>query len=782
MPKNVKKKKDKAADFTKAKLKLGKGKQLANNAIDTSFKARSIVLPTQSIVIEKDASTPLTKRHLSFNDLITHLKHYNAATRKDAILGMRELLETHWHLLESNLAPLVNAVVRLIGDEDASVRKALLGFMSWMVPRIPSENIVPHAQLLLLFTTSAQTHIFPEIRIDAVKSLDIFLESIPETVVSGISTKGHGSRVLDGYLGILNAGTKYGGNEGPATATSTASVTLSQTSKLVVYNSLSTFLKHALAPNASAASSPDADPTKPMRAWFLKNAFTSEDAFIKFEQLLLPKQPPFGQGPTCQRWREHVEYEENDDEFISTFPMAKPSSGAHWTLQELTESSIDGERVGSASDLERSLAAHIARTLHSTLIATFLDYAPSAFTPDGNPSPTDVDLIRAVARIVHTLYKHVFQEVDQTTEVHANELQALVGYMTPYFPAVSQASKNIRFEQFYEEYNLIYCELTALLMIASKGESSHPAQKRRVHEASLRGSGGVYPSTASFSKRKDQDTLRKQAAGISDFIMEKLRGGAGTTSTSGISSHISPAAYLTLLPTIWTLINSSMILATPVDQRQQQDNEMLQVALDHAVKSSSKGAVKRLTVEFVSRIALLDTHSQYRGSFQLGLSSVEDERFKEWLLHLPQVLWELGASNILATETIMRAILRVLQRRSRLTNDERLAQQIQSRMAPYYTINHAVRGQLPGPYAKLPPTPTPPSAAPSSSALGTSNSSNAASGASSASLRRLALDVAVTLLALPSGGSAKEVLRSAVRKAVEGSADEEYWRHITSTT
>jgi hypothetical protein len=30
---------------------------------------------------------------------------------------MRELLETHWYLLESNLTPLVNAVVRLIGDE-----------------------------------------------------------------------------------------------------------------------------------------------------------------------------------------------------------------------------------------------------------------------------------------------------------------------------------------------------------------------------------------------------------------------------------------------------------------------------------------------------------------------------------------------------------------------------------------------------------------------------------------------------------------------------------------
>lgn len=40
MPKITKKKKDKAADFAKAKLKLGKGKQAATNATDTSYKAR----------------------------------------------------------------------------------------------------------------------------------------------------------------------------------------------------------------------------------------------------------------------------------------------------------------------------------------------------------------------------------------------------------------------------------------------------------------------------------------------------------------------------------------------------------------------------------------------------------------------------------------------------------------------------------------------------------------------------------------------------------------------
>ena len=72
---------------------------------------------------------------------------------------------------------------------------------------------------------------------------------------------------------------------------------------------------------------------------------------------------------------------------------------------------------------------------------------------------------------------------------------------------------------------------------------------------------------------------------------------------------ISPLAYLTLLPTMWTLINSSnlVLLADPQDQRPQgsNSNEVLQVALDHAVKVSSKAASKRLTVEFVARLVLV---------------------------------------------------------------------------------------------------------------------------------------------------------------------------------
>lgn len=92
----------------------------------------AIALPTQSIAVEKDDTIPTTKRRLTLDDLLVHLKHYNAGTRKgkpnlyfmfllkhpaDAIMGLRELLESHWELLDSSLTPLISGCVRIIGDE-----------------------------------------------------------------------------------------------------------------------------------------------------------------------------------------------------------------------------------------------------------------------------------------------------------------------------------------------------------------------------------------------------------------------------------------------------------------------------------------------------------------------------------------------------------------------------------------------------------------------------------------------------------------------------------------
>ena len=45
--------------------------------------------------------------------------------------------------------------------------------------------------------------------------MNIFLDHIPDAVVMGWKgNSGHASRILEGYLGILNAGTKFGETDG----------------------------------------------------------------------------------------------------------------------------------------------------------------------------------------------------------------------------------------------------------------------------------------------------------------------------------------------------------------------------------------------------------------------------------------------------------------------------------------------------------------------------------------------------------------------------------------
>lgn len=42
----------------------------------------AIALPTQKLTVEKDAEALTTKRKLTFDALLVHMKHYNASTRR----------------------------------------------------------------------------------------------------------------------------------------------------------------------------------------------------------------------------------------------------------------------------------------------------------------------------------------------------------------------------------------------------------------------------------------------------------------------------------------------------------------------------------------------------------------------------------------------------------------------------------------------------------------------------------------------------------------------------
>ncbi|KAJ7619125.1 hypothetical protein DFH06DRAFT_1235406 [Mycena polygramma] len=702
MPKSAKKRKDKAADFSKAKLKLGKGKQLASNAIDTSFKARSIALPSQSIALDKDVDAPTTKRRLTFEDLIVHLKHYSAGTRRDAIAGLRELLDAHPTILENSLTILLNAAVRLVGDEDAAVRKSLLEFFVWLFPRIPMENLVPHATTLLLFTTSAQTHIFPEIRVDAIRFLNIYLEYIPAAVVAGWNQSGteNGSRVLEGYLGILSAGTKFGETDGPMKATSTASVVLTASSKLVVLQSLSTFLRHAVSSHSHTSSDRrDSPSSSPIDTWYLVSWFRTPDAYRE-------------QALACQTWQAEVDLE-FDGHTACCYPLLGPL-GNEWTLQQLSElPDSDGSSV--SSEKSSAFVRHLARTLHSTLISTFLDCAPSVFSPNGSVDETQAKLIVAVAEITRHLYGAVLQsEKDSERRSTAcADLKSILGYMFPYFPFRLNGSREIKAEQIFQALNLVFCELTSLLVLTSE---SAPNRRGK-------------PATFGHSK----DSLQVQTERVSDHVVQLLKG--ESLSTSQLGRPLTSATYSALLPTIWSLINNANPNLRTVS------SEVLRATIEHATKVSSKSALKQITVEFIARVVLLNTETQFNG--HLNIDSDTAHSVAEWVDHLPRCLWEMGAANLATTEIILRFLIILCQRRSRLPNPEAVWL-LRSQIVPYFSITHATRGQILGPYSKLPPA---------------------------SAVRGLALDLVASIGDDPS-------LTSAVDAAVLATEEEQYWQNI----
>ncbi|KAF9270293.1 hypothetical protein L218DRAFT_992927 [Marasmius fiardii PR-910] len=722
MPKSSKKRKDKAADFAKAKLKLGKGKQAPSNVVDTSFKARSIVLPSQSITAVHDEETPTTKRRQTLDDLVSHLKHYNTRTRKDAIFGLRELLSSHLQLVNSSFSVIVNATVRLIADEDSGVRSALIMFYSWLLPQIPPEDVVPHASIFLLYTSSAQTHIFPEIRIDAVRFLNLLLDCIPETVVSGWDTKinSHGGRIMAGYLGILNAGTIYNDIDTPA-ATSTATVMLTAQSKLVVLQSLSKFLGVALETHSDEAAL-----NRSIDTCFLCPSFTDKNAYIAFDGLL-----KINRSADFREWQRRAGLD--TDGFVGIFPSITTDS---WELADVVELNATSE---GSHDLVAVLVSKLATALHPTLTSVFLDCSATVFSPSNAPPEVELQLVLAVTTIACTLHVWLLQ-TPQILPTAVDELTAILNCMAPFFPFTPSGRRDMKVEQSFQELNIQYCDLTSRLVFATQPKPSSRQHPQGQSKTSLNCSS------------KQTIRLLDQISQVREYVLRVLRQNEEVN-----SRPLTFTAYTSLLPTIWALINVKNPSQGSNKGPPSLDDVFLAL-VEHGIHTSSKSGLKKCSTDFIAKLVLLETDPHYRGGFRIPQGTADDDdTIEEWIIHLPKVLWELGSNNLPATEAILLFLIRILQRRLPQVHNPRTLLSLQARLVPYFFITHPERGPIPGPYTKLPVF-TP----------------------SETCARRLVLNMSVILLALTphphSGTQLLEAIRGVIKlDPVENSHWQKVW-------
>lgn len=200
---SARKKKEKRKDFVKTKLKVGKDKPKSTNHTDTSFVAKSISLPNQSITsagsaksIEGGGSGVNGGVGLGSERLTHYLslfKHHSPSTRREAVLYVQNhhvlpILAAESAASSSsgtgsnsssnvgNFKSILVAATPLLTDSAPTIRAASLDLLK----ALPAASIAANASFIGLYIHAAMTSIDPSVRAKSTLALDVVLERAAE--------------------------------------------------------------------------------------------------------------------------------------------------------------------------------------------------------------------------------------------------------------------------------------------------------------------------------------------------------------------------------------------------------------------------------------------------------------------------------------------------------------------------------------------------------------------------------------------------------------------------
>ncbi|KAL1917045.1 uncharacterized protein VTP21DRAFT_5243 [Calcarisporiella thermophila] len=663
MPKkSARKKKEKNEDFKKTKLKVGKKKALPDSHTDTSFKARAVVLPGQSITQDKSHEL-VNVRNLTLNELLIQLKHHNANTRKDAVQGLRDLFNRHPGLLAHSMSTLSNSIVRLFVDDDEAVRKATHAFLSEFFVEMEMDHLKPFLSLFIIYTCSAMTHIHEDIRLDAVKCMDIWIRIAPDTVAS----PAFWDKITGNYVSLLTIDSNAANMSKRTTGAFTASRSgmASPRARARVLASLARFLEVGLGRNQQNTY------------WFFSNFLMKENARRDFARMW--------DGDSSNNVVTWSSNEPNQTlpvhPCVSSFlPDLKPSPalGLYLIEQGANDTKQPGAKLASQAADNKTYflsAKNLIEILQPIFVSIWLDHAPSVFTAATgvNPGPS-LEAIQLVLKVMGILWRAVLSDFEGTkTEITEEwldrHLNQFLKHFLAYFPFGSDTyhARDTRTDSDLLDMNTIICEIVALFLLARSSLSSRESTERE---------STVQPPRK--GKRRREEKEEGWVERVVEYIVslfgcesnsrkriklsQATSGGGMTTATTGFGhEHL-----VALLPAVWVLLNS--LEEVNVEW-------LFEAFLEYYKRTHSYSNTKRTCIEFLARAFTIQTNPSYTGKFRVDhgllLSGME-----EVLAGLPKVLGEMGSKG----EETKRVILKLLCEVAKKGKTSSISQKVQKRI------------------------------------------------------------------------------------------------------
>lgn len=255
------KKKEKAKDFVKQKLKVGKTAAKPDNHTDTSFKAKRIHIATQSITtrssatsasnitgsnhldrnIETGSPVSSSNNEAEINRLLPLVKHHSANTRKEVLLQLIPLLS-------SNPTPykaIMTSLIPMMLDQALDVRKTLVQVFQAVATK--QKGILDlHMRSYILFVHSAMTHIMPEIRSTSTLFLEVAVDNAPISL-----SRSHFIKTTQLFFSLMSWNLNSNSKGSLAVSTSSAIGGVTKKARSVHIRILTKFLSVSLLPQAS---------------------------------------------------------------------------------------------------------------------------------------------------------------------------------------------------------------------------------------------------------------------------------------------------------------------------------------------------------------------------------------------------------------------------------------------------------------------------------------------------------------------------------------------------
>ncbi|KAL0086680.1 Rix1 complex component [Phycomyces blakesleeanus] len=624
MPSERKIKKLKNEDFKKKKLKVGKKKTVADNFTDTSFKSKTISLPNQSINEDKSRETTTT-RNLTLADLLVKLKHYNSGVRKEALLNMRDLCSDNPQILVSSLSTVVNSVLRLFMDDERDVRKALLSFLRDCFEPIDKIELQPFLPLLVIYTCSAMTHIFEDIRLDAIRLIDLWVDIAPEVLVSKFW-----DTVANNYLSLLSvdsnsiAQSRSNLSGSSAGHVSVASVKAAETkshlhlhkSKLELLKSVSNFLEAGLSEDRND------------NYWFFMNFLESRHARESFRNRLEETQA--SKDAKTLRW-DQSGFTPLSAMIGSSVPFLSVNTLPGYSSLNLFESAGPKSTqaatgsVGKGASTRNGVSVHrsecsldervsdvkqLIETFQPILVGSWLETAPSVFTSNNISLTPALQLLETILRLSLVLWRSMVSKggIGKLSSAWLDShLQQFLKHISVYFPYGADAFGNRggKVDSVLQEMNIMVCELTSLFLLARTMQTNSAAKEHLAVDFKIR--------KRSHSQVKDDENVPEWADRIVDHVLgvlgyeeEEVENEDGVPNMTSMSTAFKPEHLTSLLPTVWGFLNS-----LEKDRR----DTVLAAFMGFHGQSHPQSATRKITQNFITRVELIQVTPSYNGRY-----------------------------------------------------------------------------------------------------------------------------------------------------------------------